>query len=54
MELKNVKQITSSEKYYRIRLGDYRIGIKFENDIVVFVRFLNRREIYRYFPYCIL
>ena len=51
MEIKNVKQLTSSGKYYRIRIGDYRMGIKLENEIVVFVRFLRRREIYRYFPF---
>ena len=51
MEIKNVKQLTSGEKYYRIRIGDYRIGLKLENEVVVFVRFLHRREIYRYFPF---
>jgi mRNA interferase RelE/StbE len=51
MDMKNVKQLTSGGKYYRIRIGDYRIGIKLENEILVFVRFLHRREIYRYFPF---
>lgn len=51
MEIKNVKHLTSGGKYYRIRIGDYRIGIKIENEIVFFVRFLHRREIYRYFPF---
>jgi mRNA interferase RelE/StbE len=50
MEIKDVKKLTSSGKYYRIRIGDYRMGIKLENEIVVFVRFLHRKEIYRYFP----
>jgi mRNA interferase RelE/StbE len=36
--------------YYRIRVGDYRIGIKLENDKIIFVRFLHRKEMYRYFP----
>ena len=51
IELKNVKQLTSGGKYYRIRIGDYRIGIKLESEVLVFVRFLHRREIYRYFPF---
>lgn len=51
MEIKNVKQLTSGGKYYRIKVGNYRIGIKLENEIVFFVRFLHRREIYRYFPF---
>ncbi len=51
IELKNVKQLTSGGKYYRIRIGDYRIGITLENEVLVFVRLLHRREIYRYFPF---
>jgi mRNA interferase RelE/StbE len=36
--------------FYRIRVGDYRIGIAVEGDEVEFVRCLHRRDIYRYFP----
>ena len=31
-------------------MGDYRLGITMEGDVAVLVRFLNRREIYRFFP----
>ena len=48
--INNLKQLKGGENYYRIRLGDYRIGLKLENDAIVFVRFLHRKEIYRYFP----
>ena len=40
----------SAQNYYRIRIGDYRMGIKLENDKVIFIRFLHRKEMYRYFP----
>ncbi len=36
--------------YYRLRVGDYRVGLEVEGDQAVFVRCLHRREIYRYFP----
>lgn len=49
-DLPNLKKLKSSENYYRLRIGDYRIGLAFEDDALVFVRFLNRKEIYRYFP----
>jgi len=49
-ELENVKKLSGSDVYYRIRLGDYRFGLKIENEIVCFVRFLHRKDIYRYFP----
>lgn len=36
--------------YYRIRVGEYRIGMAVNENTVIFVRVLNRKEIYRYFP----
>lgn len=36
--------------HYRIRIGDYRLGLVVEGERVVLVRFLHRREIYRSFP----
>jgi mRNA interferase RelE/StbE len=49
-EVREVRKLRGEERYYRIRVGDYRLGIVVEADIVIFVRFLHRREIYRYFP----
>ena len=49
-EIKNLKKLRAEGNYYRIRLGDYRIGLTIEADTLCFVRFLHRSEIYRYFP----
>lgn len=49
-ELDNMKKLSGSDAYYRIRLGEYRIGLKIENNTVHFIRFLHRKDIYRYFP----
>ena len=49
-QIPNLKRLESTGKYYRIRVGDYRVGFVFENGAVTFVRCLNRKEIYRYFP----
>ena len=46
----NLIKMKGYEGFYRLRMGDYRIGIKLVNDEVIFVRVLHRREIYRYFP----
>jgi mRNA interferase RelE/StbE len=48
--LAGLKKLKGGGSYYRLRIGDYRVGITIENQIVTFVRFLNRKEIYRYFP----
>lgn len=34
----------------RLRIGDYRLGMIVEGEVVEIVRFLHRRDIYRYFP----
>lgn len=46
----NVKYLVDSKYYYRIRVGDFRIGIKVENNTVIFIRFLHRKDIYKRFP----
>ena len=48
--IKNLKKIKGAKEFYRIKMGDYRLGIKIEKETITFVRFLHRKEIYRYFP----
>ncbi len=49
-ELSNLKKLKGGANYFRVRVGDYRIGIALESDTIVFVRLLNRKDIYKYFP----
>ena len=37
-QLSNTKKLKGDDRYYRIKLGDYRIGIIIEDDVVTFVR----------------
>jgi len=48
--LNNIKKLKAKEDYYRIRVGDYRIGLTANEEVITFVRVLHRKEIYRYFP----
>jgi mRNA interferase RelE/StbE len=48
--LPNLKKLKGAKSYFRLKLGDYRIGLALENDTLVFVRFLDRKDIYKYFP----
>ena len=50
LDIKNLKKLRTEGRYYRIRLGDYRIGLIIEDNTIIFVRLLHRSEIYRYFP----
>jgi mRNA interferase RelE/StbE len=49
-DIHNVKKLEGYHDYFRIRLGEYRIGVKLEGDMLVLMRCLHRREIYRRFP----
>ncbi|MDP2208606.1 MAG: type II toxin-antitoxin system RelE/ParE family toxin [Bacteroidota bacterium] len=49
-DISNIKKLKGYKNYYRIRLGDYRIGIIVTNKHVIMIRILHRKEIYRYFP----
>lgn len=48
--IKNIKKLAGFEFHYRIRVGDYRIGLKLKNEIVHFVVFEHRKDIYKTFP----
>jgi mRNA interferase RelE/StbE len=49
-EIKNLKKIQGTQSMYRIRIGDYRLGIIITDSIVEFIRCLHRKDIYKYFP----
>jgi mRNA interferase RelE/StbE len=49
-EIKNIKKLAGYDSYYRIRIRDYRIGIKIEEKTVYFVVFEHRKDIYKKFP----
>ena len=49
-EIPNLKKLRVEGHYFRIRIGDYRMGLTIEGDRITFVRFLHRSEVYRYFP----
>ncbi len=48
--INKLKKLKAEGSYYRIRCGNYRLGLVIDNDTITFVRVLHRSEIYRYFP----
>lgn len=49
-QVTNLKKLAGGKSYYRVRIGSFRLGLVAEGAMVTFVRFLHRKEIYRYFP----
>lgn len=48
--IKNFKKLKGYSTYFRIKIGSYRLGLTMKGDTITFVRFLPRKEIYRFFP----
>jgi mRNA-degrading endonuclease RelE of RelBE toxin-antitoxin system len=46
----DISNIKGFRGYYRVRLGDYRIGFKKEREFIVFMRVKHRKDIYKNFP----
>ncbi len=42
-DLSNLKKLKAEGAYYRIRIGDYRIGLSLNGDVLAFVRVLPWR-----------
>jgi mRNA interferase RelE/StbE len=49
-QIKNFKKLKGETRYFRIRIGDYRIGLFIENEIIEFTTIDNRKDIYKHFP----
>jgi mRNA interferase RelE/StbE len=49
-ESKKIERLTGYPGYFKIRFGDYRVGLHIEGELLVLERVLHRKEIYRYFP----
>ena len=49
-EIANVKAMQGFTNRYRIRVGDYRIGIEISANTIEIIRTSHRKEFYRYFP----
>jgi len=51
IELPNVKKIKGYDSFFRIRIGNYRLGLEeISGKGICLTRFLHRKDIYKYFP----
>ncbi|MEQ8548899.1 MAG: hypothetical protein RIC03_13370 [Cyclobacteriaceae bacterium] len=49
-EISQLKKIKGHPTAYRIRIGDYRLGLYIAADHIELVRFVKRNDIYKLFP----
>ena len=50
-KVKNLRKLTGYKNYFRIRIGDYRLGFEtINNDTIRLIIIAHRKDIYRNFP----
>jgi len=51
-DIPELRKLKGAKKgiYYRIKIDHYRIGVTIENNMVTFVVFKPRKDIYKHFP----
>jgi len=49
-QIPNIKKMEGFKTFYRIRIGDYRIGLELKKDTIWFITVANRKDIYKTFP----
>ena len=50
-EIRNIKKLTGYRTYYRIRIGDYRLGLESISESTIrLITIAHRKDIYKNFP----
>lgn len=50
-EVSSIKKLSGFKNYYRIKVGDYRLGIeKINKQTIRFILIAHRKDIYKKFP----
>ena len=49
-DVRHLKKLHGRRGFFRIRVGDYRVGFTFLSGVITLVRCLDRKEFYRRFP----
>ncbi len=51
LDVKSIKRLVGFKNFYRVRIGDYRVGLELVNsEEVSFIIVAHRKNIYKLFP----
>jgi mRNA interferase RelE/StbE len=51
LDVKSIKRLVGFKNFYRVRIGDYRVGLELVNsEEVLFIVVAHRKDIYKLFP----
>ncbi|MDI1292325.1 MAG: hypothetical protein PSV18_06225 [Methylobacter sp.] len=49
-EIGKVEKMKGYDGFYKVRFGNYRLGLVIENEMITVKTVMHRREIYKFFP----
>jgi mRNA interferase RelE/StbE len=49
-EMGKVEKLKGYDGFYKVRFGNYRLGLVVENEVIIVKTVMHRREIYKFFP----
>lgn len=49
-EMGKVEKMKGYDGFYKVRFGNYRLGLVIENEVIAVKVVMHRREIYKFFP----
>jgi mRNA interferase RelE/StbE len=49
-EIKNLSKMKGHDYAFRVRVGEYRIGLFKDKDAIKLIRVLHRKDVYKFFP----
>jgi mRNA interferase RelE/StbE len=49
-EMGKVEKLKGYDGFYKVRFGNYRLGLVVENETITVKTVMHRREIYKFFP----
>ena len=49
-EISGIKKLVGFADFYRVRIGDYRVGLEISDDTITFITIAHRKDIYKKFP----
>ena len=49
-QIPDIGKLKGFNNYFRIRFGNYRAGVKYENKTIHFERLIHRKDIYKFYP----
>jgi len=50
IELRSIKKLKGYNSYFRLKIGNHRLGFRYEDNEITVIRFLHRKDIYKLFP----